>query len=320
MSELLMECPVVSIFDNADGLRDAQTDKTAFIELVETIRQNGLINAITITPHKRADGVEGYILVDGTQRLAACRALGYKTIPAKVMEGNQMDHYSRMLVANAARVETKRAEYAATLLKMLRINPMWTHHDLAAKTGKSAAWVSDTLSLNRLFDDAKVACNNNEITGTNAINLAKLPHDEQRAFLEQAKALTPSEFVPLVADRLKQLKDARAKGEAKPERRFPGNSAFRKLAELEAELASGAACRDLVTETTTPQEAFFLGIKFALSIDPVTFAAREQEWQAKEDANKAKAEENKKEREAKAAAAKAKREQEAMEKFAHTIA
>ena len=53
----------------------------AFLGLLESIRMNGVLEPIIVTPR---DGK--YVLISGARRLLACRQLGLPTIPARVIE------------------------------------------------------------------------------------------------------------------------------------------------------------------------------------------------------------------------------------------
>ncbi|PJC72335.1 MAG: hypothetical protein CO013_09825, partial [Syntrophobacterales bacterium CG_4_8_14_3_um_filter_58_8] len=53
----------------------------AFLALVESIREKGVLESVIVTPR---DGK--YLLIAGERRLLACQELGLATIPARVID------------------------------------------------------------------------------------------------------------------------------------------------------------------------------------------------------------------------------------------
>jgi len=67
------------------------------IELMESIKQNGLLQPIGVKEAKK-----GYLLIWGYRRLIACKKLGHKTIPAIISRGKDDDLFEEdFLVLNA---------------------------------------------------------------------------------------------------------------------------------------------------------------------------------------------------------------------------
>src|SRR4051812_35702116 len=77
-------------------------------ELADSIRLIGLVNPIAVTPDMR--------LVAGGNRLEACRMLGWESIPARVLELDQLHAELAEIDENLIRNELdvlERAEYLA---------------------------------------------------------------------------------------------------------------------------------------------------------------------------------------------------------------
>ncbi len=54
--------------------------------LIEDVKLKGVISSIIVADH----GDDGYVVVDGRRRLAAARAAGLQTIPARVFDGEEI--------------------------------------------------------------------------------------------------------------------------------------------------------------------------------------------------------------------------------------
>ncbi len=117
-------------------------DPEALQALAEDIRQNGLINAITVRPK----GKSKYELVAGERRLRAFRLLGRATIPAKVRELTDEQMLDIMLAENLQRVDLNPIEEAHHLKRVLEVGKL-TQTELGRRIGKSQEWVSQRLRL-----------------------------------------------------------------------------------------------------------------------------------------------------------------------------
>lgn len=66
------------------ALADKETYANQLAELAKSISENGLINPITVIEKNGS-----FVVVAGNRRLSAARQLGWKEIPAHIMEGNE---------------------------------------------------------------------------------------------------------------------------------------------------------------------------------------------------------------------------------------
>lgn len=69
------------------------------LQLVESIRDNGLISPIIVRPKPKGR----YEMISGHRRLQACKHLGYKTIPGQVLELDKNAAIIMMVDSNLAR-------------------------------------------------------------------------------------------------------------------------------------------------------------------------------------------------------------------------
>jgi len=117
-------------------------DSEALQALADDIRQNDLINAVTVRPK----GKSKYELVAGERRLRAFRLLGRATIPAKVRELTDEQMLDIMLAENLQRVDLNPIEEAHHLKRVFEVGKL-TQTELGKRVGKSQEWVSQRLRL-----------------------------------------------------------------------------------------------------------------------------------------------------------------------------
>jgi ParB/RepB/Spo0J family partition protein len=268
-----MQIPLDLIDPPPVYMRDVDTQSGEFLELVDSIRDQGLHNSILVRP--RGDR---YQLVDGAYRLAAHKHLKVSGIEATVREMDDNEVLVAQLQANAIRRETSRAEYARQLLRIQHAFPSLSLSQLAKLAGKDRHWVRQQLSLLDLRLDYQYMVDRGTMPVLNAYALAKLPPHIQGRYIECALRLPPCEFKLLVANEIQRLMlDAKDRSE---EKRLSGIQApfLRPLAKLTAELRNKSAARAVIANQrpTTHVDAFLLGIQWALNIDPDTLVDRQQ--------------------------------------------
>ncbi len=281
----LQELSLDQIEVSPTALRDVQQDNPGFNELVDSITVNGVINAIAVRPSTVTPGM--FTLVEGTQRYGASKLAGRKTIPAQILSISEFEAWKFQIMGNANRVETKRTDFAKTLQRLLDSDPKMTKAQLAEMNCKSVKWVDDQLQLNKLVSRAKELTDAGRIPASNAIQLAKLPAEDQEALIDSAQTEDTAVFVPMVAQKVKDIKEAKKTGAPRPERKFEATPTMRKLADVQVELDTSTVARQIVTAETDPFDAFRLGIHYCISLDEPTVAKRRAEWEAIEAKNAA---------------------------------
>jgi len=100
----------------------------AFLALVESIREKGVLEPIIVTPQ---DGK--YLLISGERRLLACRMLGLATIPARVIDAvtAKDDILALQLTENLQRADLDPVDEANALLSYFRARHPDTDLDFA---------------------------------------------------------------------------------------------------------------------------------------------------------------------------------------------
>lgn len=158
-------------------------------QLAESIEENGVRNPIKVQM-----GDEGYELVDGHRRLAACQYL-YDTkelviqIPAvKVDHKSEADILVEMMISNDSEPFAPFEE--ATLYTRLRDEFKLNNEQIAQRVGKSVSHVSDKLALLRADETLKKALEEKIVSAADAntiIRKSKGSTEKQKELVQRVQ-------------------------------------------------------------------------------------------------------------------------------------
>jgi ParB/RepB/Spo0J family partition protein len=289
MSKHLKEIPLKQIRENPVALRGVNRQTEQYQGLLESVKSKGVINPIAVREVKDATtGEMFYGIIEGLHRYTASLDAGKETIPAQVLNMNDAEVQEAQIIGNIHKIETKPVEYSKALQRLLGQNPLMTFHELAGKLHKSDTWLKERLGLTKLNGKIAELVDSGKINLSNAYVLAKLPEDEQPAFVDRAMQMTPQEFGGTVQARKKELDTARRQGRQAQAEGFVAVARARKTAEIKTELESPQFGPQLVRETgaKTAEEGFKLGLQFCVHLDSRSIEAA----QAKDAARKKAAE------------------------------
>jgi len=133
------ELPVDKIYPDPDNIRKGCPEST-IAELAETIRQDGLLQAITVRKHP--DQVGCYLISYGERRWRAMRLLGRPTIAAVISE--TFDPY-RQAIENLQREDLTPMQIAQFVAKREAAGDSRTM--IAKRLGKSKSFISELAHL-----------------------------------------------------------------------------------------------------------------------------------------------------------------------------
>lgn len=292
------------IRENPVALRGVDRENEKYKSLRDSIAARGVLQPINVREKQDPDGKPYYEVTDGLQRYSCSKDLGLTTIGGSVISASDAEVLEIQIITNLCRVDTKAVDFTKQLQRMMVMNPTMTLSDVGEKVNQSPAWVSGRLNLLKLDEKIQESVDAGDINVTNAQALSKLPKAEQFNFLEQAMQMQPGEFLPVVQNRVKELKDAAKTGQAAGEAQFAPVSHLMSKKDLEAELASPsfgpAICASL--GLTTAAQGFAAAIRKTLNLDVDGVATQK----AKYDQRKAEREAAKQAREVERADKKAK--------------
>ena len=165
-------------------------------QLVESIRQNGVITPVTLRP--KSDG--RYELVSGHRRKKACELAGLKTIKAEVKNLSREEAIIFMVDSNLQRTRILPSEKAFSYKMRLEamnhqgrryditLSPMGTKlrsdEELAQKTGDSRNQIQRYIRLTYLLPELLDMVDEGRIAFRPAVEISYLTKNEQKDLLE----------------------------------------------------------------------------------------------------------------------------------------
>lgn len=182
-------------------------DVDAIIELANSIRENGLVQPISV---RIVD--DGYELVAGERRLRATKYLKYETIPAYIVESDVKDSAYMAVVENVQREDLSAIEEAKAYDHILRQFNM-TQAELAKRLGKSQPAIANKLRLLQLDINVQNAVESKLISERHARSMLSLDGESQNEILDQVikNRWTVSQVESEIAKKKKEKKPVVAK-------------------------------------------------------------------------------------------------------------
>lgn len=158
--------PLSSISFGPNTRETSGLDAASIKELAESIRERGVMQPITV---RRV--LTGFEVVAGTRRLMAAGRAGLTTIPAIVIDADEMESLVLNIIENVQRENLNLRETAGAVRQMLAV--FGKPADVSRKLGKSKAWVSKHMAITSpsfsqdvkaLMDDG--SCNDADLLNT----------------------------------------------------------------------------------------------------------------------------------------------------------
>lgn len=137
-------------------------DDETLKELANSIKENGLIQPISVRPIER-----GYEIIAGERRFRAMTLLGYNAIPCIISKVTDTQLAEMALVENLQREDLSAIEEAKAFLVMIE-NQALTQDKIAQKMGKSQSAVANKIRLLQLPQEIQDAVSAHQITERHA--------------------------------------------------------------------------------------------------------------------------------------------------------
>jgi len=147
-------------------------DDRTIKELADSIKEQGIINPITVRPSG-----EKYIIVAGERRFLAARQAGLKTVPAVIRKVSKNDVMLISLIENLHREDLNSIDRAEGI-KALKVNLGLPWVEVAKKLGLSKQRVLDLVGLLNLPDEIKDDIRSRKLTEKHGRALRKLKGDK----------------------------------------------------------------------------------------------------------------------------------------------
>ncbi|KAF0094055.1 MAG: chromosome partitioning protein ParB family [Puniceicoccaceae bacterium 5H] len=139
----LLEIPIEKVEPNPHQPR-REFNEERLQELAESIRSEGLLQPIVV---RRVDDL--YQLIAGERRWRACKLVGMKRVPARVMEASEASSAVLSLIENLQRADLNPVEEALGYASLMRDFDL-TQEAVAERLGKGRATIANSLRLLQL--------------------------------------------------------------------------------------------------------------------------------------------------------------------------
>jgi ParB family chromosome partitioning protein len=148
-------------------------DDASISELTSSIREKGIIQPLVV----RQTG-SGYEIIAGERRWRAAQKAGLAKIPVIVKEATDREMLELALIENLQREDLNPIEEAAAYSQLIEDFGL-THEDVSNRIGKERSTITNQLRLLRLFQDARQALIEGEITAGHARALLSIESEDK---------------------------------------------------------------------------------------------------------------------------------------------
>jgi ParB family chromosome partitioning protein len=171
---MIAEIEVAKIHPNPYQPR-SDFDRSTLEELKNSIKEKGIIQPITVRKISA-----GYQLIAGERRLRAVAEIGYKTIPAYIVDVHANEELLEMaLIENIQREKLNPIELATSFQRLIDECHL-TQDEVAKKIGKDRSTITNFIRLLKLPDKIKNSLKSNEITMGHARALITLRSEDEQ--------------------------------------------------------------------------------------------------------------------------------------------
>ena len=214
------EVDIASIIPNPDQPR-IQFKPEEIEELANSIEREGLLQPILV----RKKG-EQYQIIAGERRFQACKSLGMKTVPVRIMEANDEKILELALIENIQRSDLNPIEEAYGYKRLIERRGM-TQAQVAEVVSKGRSTVANALRLLELPEEAQRMLYEEKITAGHARAILSVPTEEGRIQLTERLAKEKLS-VRETEDLARELSGE--KKERKPRTKEPVPDSFKRVA------------------------------------------------------------------------------------------
>lgn len=270
-------------------LRPVREDSVEFLELVDSMRNQGQLNSILVRP---TPIVNTFQLVDGAWRLAAAKRVPMK-IDATCREIADEDVYACQIAANAIGKVTEPAEFARHIERLRRMGDTeMSLSALSAKIKKTPTWINNMVGLLKLNKKIQRAVDEGNIPLGSAYVLSRLTPRLQSQLFNEAQVKTVAAFKRIAASVLNDFQVAVKTGKVRmaldTKAQILAGKAFshqRGILKVEDELQTRTVGASIILgeDCKSAIDGFYAGLRWTLHIDQKTLRERIADEQSKDD-------------------------------------
>lgn len=277
-------------------LRPVRETSVEFLEMKDSIRDNGLWQPILVRPLN--GGV--YEVVEGNWRYTCCKQLRFRTIPCVIRTLTDEEVLLAQLQSNGIRPETSPVEFSERLAQLMQRYPDMTAPKMARMIRKSPTWIHNILRLRHLNSKAAKMLKRGEISLEAACALARLPPQVQSSLVQQAKTMPSKDFVKIARSELKHYREAALKGyiENRPSECWKPVPYLQSFAGIKREYNQPQVAGSVLTRTKakTPFDGWMACLAWILHLDPESLEVQERLIEQRRDQQRRAEERRKRER------------------------
>lgn len=254
-------------------------DDAALTELAASMRENGLLQPILVTPTMAPLYVCRYKVVVGHRRLAAAALLGWETIPAQIA-APKAEAETRLvqLVENLQREDLSPIDLARGLNQALQGG--MTQADLARRLGKSQPWVSNTIRLLGLPEEVQALLASGALTARHGRALLQWADRPEECVAHARIAADPTSCLNVGRlERLAQGERERERERSLPRLSPPASEPW-EAADEERELAGAKGGEVLKAPVWRPEPVSVDGDRRLAPEEPLITEELRAEWEA----------------------------------------
>ena len=178
-------------------------DVDALMDLAQSIRENGLIQPITV---REMDG--RYQIIAGERRFRALKLNGAVDVPVLIMDANEVQMAEMALVENIQRENLSAIEEAKSYVEIMKYSGL-NQSQLALRVGKSQSSIANKIRLLNLDEDVQEAVSTKKISERHARALIGLDEEKQHDALEKIvkKGMTVAQTEKMLKEQAQPKKE-----------------------------------------------------------------------------------------------------------------
>lgn len=175
-------------------------DQDALCELADNIKENGLIQPITVRKLAKGENFK-YEIVCGERRFRATQIAGMTEIQCIIKDLDDKQAFAAMIIENLQRKDVDPMEEAAAFHKLYTEGTMQVK-EIAKILGKSSSYVVSRIQLNNVLPEYLPLLRNGNIYLNQLIEIAKLTKEQQEVlfrdcFTEASIARWPIKYITI---------------------------------------------------------------------------------------------------------------------------
>ena len=167
--------PILSLTESPANPRRS-FDEGSLNELADSIRSQGVLSPLLVRPKGHS-----YEIVAGARRYRAAQLAGLDSVPVRIVELTDAQALETSIVENLQRRDVHPLDEATGYVSLLHLD--YTVEQIAAKCGKSPAYVASRARLAQLAPAVTEAFAKDDIGVGHALLLAKLQPEQQEEAL-----------------------------------------------------------------------------------------------------------------------------------------